>query len=130
MSDQKLALVFPTSSEVPERAPEYPIMVAEWRRNSREIIRVQLDIYNGIETVDARAWWTDPEGNLRPSRSGLTLSLKHLPALSEGLADALHRARALGLVEPERTAAKTRAAERQRRYRERHHRTRNVTRNA
>jgi Transcriptional Coactivator p15 (PC4) len=104
-------------------APVYPIIVAEWQRNSREIIRVALDQYQGREIVDARAWWRDDEGSWRPGRSGLTLSLKHLPALADGLVDALQRARALGLVESATTATnntkdKT-AAERQRRFRER-----------
>jgi Transcriptional Coactivator p15 (PC4) len=105
-------------------APVYPIIVAEWQRNSREIIRVALDQYQGREIIDARVWWWDDEGNWRPGRSGLTLSLKHLPALADGLVDALQRARALGLVDSATTAGtatkdKT-AADRQRRYRERH----------
>jgi hypothetical protein len=59
----------------------------------------------------------DDNGNWHPGRGGLTLSLKHLPALAEGLADALDRARALGLVEPvtgtnskDKTAGRTAAA--------------------
>jgi hypothetical protein len=103
-------------------ATVYPIIVAEWQRNSREIVRVALDRFNNRETIDIRSWWQDSEGNWRPGRGGLTLAVKHLPALAEGLADALQRARALGLIESNantNTKDKT-AAERQRRYRERH----------
>jgi len=105
-------------------ATVYPIVVAEWQRNSREIVRVALDSFNNRETIDIRSWWRDNEDNWRPGRGGLTLAVKHLPALAEGLAGALQRARALGLVEPvtnikSSTTDKT-AAERQRRYRERH----------
>jgi Transcriptional Coactivator p15 (PC4) len=99
----------------------YPIIIAEWRRNDREIVRVALDRFNNRETIDIRSWWQDGEGNWRPGRGGLTLSVKHLPALAEGLADALDRARALGLIESAvdaNTRDKT-AAARQRRYRER-----------
>jgi Transcriptional Coactivator p15 (PC4) len=111
--------------ESADRAIEtvFPIIVAEWQRNSREIVRVALDRYNGVETVDVRAWWRDDNGNWRPGRSGLTLSVKHLPALSKGLGDALQRVRVLGLVEVDRQTANRKdktAAERQRRYRDRH----------
>src|SRR4051794_26518154 len=93
---------------------QLPHVVAEWQRNTREIIRVSLDSYNNVPTIDIRAWWADKEGNWRPGRSGLTLSLKHLPALADGLAEALQQARALSLIEPANTKDRT-AAERQRR---------------
>lgn len=101
-------------------APAYPIIIAEWPRNSRQIVRVALDPYNNRETIDVRSWWQDGEGDWRPGRGGLTLAVKHLRALADGLADALDRARTLGLIEPATTNKKDRtAAERQRRYRAR-----------
>jgi hypothetical protein len=106
-------------SESSQPATVYPIVVAEWQRNSREIVRVALDRFNNRETIDIRSWWQDSEGNWRPGRGGLTLAVKHLPALAEGLADALDRARALGLVEPITNTKDRTAAERQRRYRQR-----------
>jgi Transcriptional Coactivator p15 (PC4) len=107
---------------VPNRAPDYPIKIAEWRRNNHQTVRITLDRFNNRETIDIRTWWPDDLGNWRPGRGGLTLAVKHLPALVQGLADALQCARALGLVEPEASAGgKDRtAAERQRRYRQRH----------
>src|SRR6478609_5766832 len=80
-------------------ATAYPIVIAEWQRNSREIIRIALDQYKGRDIVDARAWWRNEDGNWRPGRNGLTLSLKHLPSLAEGLGDAVRRARQLGIIE-------------------------------
>jgi hypothetical protein len=103
-------------------APEFPIIVAEWRRNSRESIRVALDQFNGRHTIDVRAWWQDGEGNLRPGRGGITIAVRHLPAFADGLAAALGRARALGLIEPAGNTNNTKdrtGAERQRRYRQR-----------
>jgi hypothetical protein len=119
---------------------DFPITVAEWPRNSREIVRVNLDIYNNNHTVDARAWWTDAQGNLRPGRSGLTLSVRHLVALADGLGEAVRQARALGLIEPAVAEAPSAAgqrqgrlplsnAERQRLYKERR-RTGNASDNA
>jgi Transcriptional Coactivator p15 (PC4) len=97
----------------------YPIIIAEWNRNDREVVRISLDQFNGRDTIDIRSWWRDSDGDLKPGRGGLTLAVKHLPALAEGLADALDRARALGLVEPITNTKDRTAAERQRRYRRR-----------
>ena len=59
----------------------FPITVAEWDRNSREIVRVALDQNNGRHTINA------------------TLSaVKHLPALADAIGKALARAIELGLV--------------------------------
>jgi len=61
-------------------------------------MRVALDIYNGKHTVNARVWYRDG-GELKPGRSGITLSVKHLPALAEALAKAELYARDLGLID-------------------------------
>ena len=58
----------------------FPITVAEWDRNSREIVRVALDQYNGRHTIN------------------VTLAVKHLPALADAIGKALARAIELGLV--------------------------------
>ena len=100
-------------------APAFPIVIASWRRNSREIVRVALDHFNNRETIDIRSWWQDSGGNWRPGRGGLTLSVKHLAVLADGLADALDHARALGLIEPARNTKDRTAAARQRRHRTR-----------
>jgi hypothetical protein len=78
--------------------PEFPIIVAEWDRNSREVVRVALDHYNGRHTINARVWYHDGDGALKPGRTGITLAVKHLPALADAVAKALDAARHLGLV--------------------------------
>jgi hypothetical protein len=59
----------------------FPITVAEWDRNSREIVRVALDQNNGRHTINATL-----------------LAVKHLPALADAIGKALARAIELGLV--------------------------------
>jgi hypothetical protein len=100
-------------------ADRFPIIVAEWPRNSRELVRIALDRFNNRFTIDMRSWWRDTDGSFKPSRSGLTLAVDHLPALASGLAEALERARVLGLIEATRIRKDGTAAERQRRYRQR-----------
>jgi hypothetical protein len=77
--------------------PSFPIIVSEWDRNSREIIRITLDLYNGRYTINARVWYRDGEG-VKPSKSGLTLAVKHLPALADALSQTLDAARESGLL--------------------------------
>jgi hypothetical protein len=78
--------------------PDLPFMAGEWPRNNREDVRVRLDLYKNKVIVDCRTWWRDEAGELRPGRGGLTLSVRHLPALAEALDTALAHATALGLL--------------------------------
>jgi hypothetical protein len=109
-----------TANQTPDdsKAQRLPIIIAAWPHNNHEIIRVTLDRFSNHFTIDVRRWWHDDGGILRPSRDGLTLSVKHLPALANGLVDALWWARTFGLIE---TATKDQTvAERQRRFRKRY----------
>jgi hypothetical protein len=73
-------------------------VVATWRRNARETIQVALDRYQGREVVELRTWLTAEDGSLRPTRTGITLAIRHLPQLAEALAAALTVARERGLL--------------------------------
>jgi hypothetical protein len=79
--------------------PTFPHVIAEWDRNSREVVRVALDQYQGRYTINARVWFRADDDTLRPGKSGMTLSVKHLPAMADALGKALARAIELGLVE-------------------------------
>lgn len=78
--------------------PPFPLVIAEWDRNSREVIRVALDQYNGHHTVNVRVWYRDGD-QLKPGKTGITVGVKHLAALAEASGKALERAIELGLVE-------------------------------
>ncbi len=75
-----------------------PITVAEWERNSREVVRVGLEHYNGRDTINVRVWYRDDDDMLKPGKTGITLALKHLPAMAAGLAAAMAKAEELGLL--------------------------------
>lgn len=79
--------------------PQLPHVADEWAKNRRENVRITLDEYQGTPTIDIRTWWFGDDA-LRPGRSGITLSVRHLPALAEGIAKALRDARELGLLDP------------------------------
>lgn len=65
-----------------------PVTIAEWPKNGRETLRVQLTEYQGRPIIDLRVWYKGRDGELRPSRSGLTCSTSHVQRLAEALADA------------------------------------------
>jgi len=76
---------------------EFPIVVAQWARNARDVVRVALKLYLGKHTINARVWYRNGAA-LKPSESGITLAVKHLPALAEAMGKALDGARDLGLL--------------------------------
>jgi hypothetical protein len=86
-------------STAPGAGIAFPIVIAEWDRNSREVVRVALDQYNGRHTINARVWYHDDNDVLKPGKTGITLAVKHLPALADALGKALAAARDLGLTE-------------------------------
>jgi hypothetical protein len=82
------------------KAAGLPIIIAEWPRNTGELVRISLDCFNSCFTIDIRSWWRDANGVFKPKRDGLTLAVTHLSKLADGLHKALQRAELLCLVEP------------------------------
>jgi Transcriptional Coactivator p15 (PC4) len=75
----------------------FPIVIAEWDRNAGEVVRVALDLYKGRHTINVRVWYRDG-GEVKPSKSGITLAVRHLPAVADALANALLAAHDTGLL--------------------------------
>ena len=75
-----------------------PCLIASWLKNGRETLQVKLDNFKGHAVIDCRAWYAGAGGELKPGRGGLTISVKHLPALASALAKALDVAIKAGLV--------------------------------
>jgi hypothetical protein len=74
------------------------VVIGEESLNSRDVLRVALDEYEGRRVIDARKFYKREDGTLAPTRKGLTLSIDRLPALAELIAAALDRARRDGLL--------------------------------
>ena len=73
-------------------------IIASWPKNSRETLMVKLDSYKGQAIVDCRAWYAGSDGSLKPGRGGLTVSIRHLPALAAAFARGLTAAKDMGLI--------------------------------
>jgi len=89
-------------------------IIADISKNWRETVRVELDEYNDVQLVSARVWFAGENNELKPTRKGLSVAVKHLPALAAAFADAEREARAAGLL-----AGGSKGAQRARRYRQR-----------
>lgn len=76
-----------------------PIEIAKfWRNRKGEAVIVQLREFEGHAIVDARVNFTDHEGQLRPTKKGLSIAVRRLPELAAALAKAERKARELGLL--------------------------------
>jgi len=75
-------------------------LIASIPKNRRETARISLDEFAGHQLVDLRLWFSPNAGSEpKPSPKGLSLDVKHLPALRAAIEEAERVARAAGLLE-------------------------------
>lgn len=74
-----------------------PILCGSWAKG-RDTVRVQLAEYRGKALLDCRIWYSTPEGELRPSPKGITLTVDALPELASAITKAIARAKSMGLI--------------------------------
>ena len=73
--------------------------ITTFEKNKSEEVRVELSEFNGHDLVAARIYATSrADGTRVPTRKGLTLNVRLLPELIEGLQAAEVEARAAGLL--------------------------------
>jgi hypothetical protein len=77
-----------------------PVIVNQFFCNRRgEIVRVTIDQFEGVTVLDLRKHYTGSDGISRPTRKGLTVTIKRLPDLAKAVNEAVAKARELGLIE-------------------------------
>jgi hypothetical protein len=62
-------------------------------------VHVTLSEYEGHALVSVRVYTTGSDGIDRPTVKGVSMSVRKLPELAAGMAKALERAKALGLLD-------------------------------
>lgn len=77
----------------------FPILVRQWPKSTRETLRVSLDRFHDRAVIDVRVWWWGETGELRPGKSGLTVSTRHVRQLADALAEAAKQAEERGLID-------------------------------
>lgn len=73
-------------------------IVATFKKNSREQVRVSLSDFHGHQIIDMRVFWTPDGTNWNPSKKGLAIGVEKLPLLLASLHEAVV---ALGQDAPE-----------------------------
>ena len=92
---QGLTSASATSAQGVSYAPKYGLrndydyIVAEWPLNEARKFSRSLSEFNGQPVVDARVWFNDGTGRVRPGKKGITVGVKQLPNLAEAMAKAL-----------------------------------------
>jgi transcriptional coactivator p15 (PC4) len=76
-----------------------PVVIAEWRLNRGERLRVSIEEFKGSRLISIRKWFTTNGGELRPTSRGISMAVRHLPQLTAAVEDALTFASERGLVE-------------------------------
>jgi Transcriptional Coactivator p15 (PC4) len=84
-------------SSTPKAAVAFPILVAEWPRNEREVLRIMLSKFKGHISIDVRIWFRTERGEPRPSRRGVSLRLTEISDIRTGLCKAKEIAVEMGL---------------------------------
>jgi hypothetical protein len=60
-------------------------MIAEICKNSKEKIRVSVEVYRGHKFIDCRVYFEDKAGRWCPSKKGITLSAETANEVIEAL---------------------------------------------
>lgn len=51
-------------------------VIAQFEKNATEVIRLSLTEYRGRKLIDARVYYSDDEGQYRPTKKGISLSVE------------------------------------------------------
>ena len=58
----------------------------EFQKNNRgDVVRITRDEYKGADLVNIRVWFTADDGELRPSKNGLTIRGDQITQMIEAL---------------------------------------------
>jgi hypothetical protein len=63
-----------------------------------EQLRIALSNFKGATYLAIRVWFTDDDGEMKPTGKGVNIKVEHLPAIADAIGKALKAARADGLV--------------------------------
>ncbi|RME87861.1 MAG: transcriptional regulator [Candidatus Hydrogenedentota bacterium] len=62
-----------------------PILLHEFQKNSKEIVRVEISEYRGKKLLNIRTWFLNDEGQYLPSKKGIAVSVEKIPELIDAL---------------------------------------------
>ncbi len=60
-------------------------IIADIKRNEREIIRIEVSEFKGKELINLRQWYYHVEGEYRPTQKGVALDISKYKELKEAV---------------------------------------------
>ena len=78
-------------------------MISSFEKNALEEVRVSLTEYRGHQLIDLRVYYLSADGEPRPTKKGLALSVGLYPELKESLAKLEQVLKERGLLEGSET---------------------------
>ena len=76
-------------------------------KNSRESLVINQSEFKGVKLVDVRVFYKDENGDLKPTKKGVSVRLEQLDALIKALSTVSATAREQELVEENETAVES-----------------------
>jgi len=80
--------------------PDDRTILHEFKRNAEETLRISLATFKGRTYVDLRLFYTDANGELQPTKKGITVTPELWDAFREGVAKAEEELQARNLWHP------------------------------
>lgn len=61
-------------------------LIAQFEKNATEVVRVSITEFRGRKLIDLRVYYTDDEGEYRPTRKGISISVDGYPEFRHAIA--------------------------------------------
>jgi hypothetical protein len=61
-------------------------ILAQFEKNATEVVRVSLREYRGRQLIDVRVYYSDDEGEYRPTKKGVSLTVEGYPEFKKAIA--------------------------------------------
>jgi hypothetical protein len=71
-----------------DRTVVLPVPIAQWPRNSGQVVRLRVESYRGRYRANLRIWFFDDGGELRRTRRGVPIPLEQRVSIRTGLGKA------------------------------------------
>ena len=82
-------------------------MATVLEKNSRESLVINQSEFKGVKLVDVRVFYKDENGDLKPTKKGVSVRLEQLDALIKALSELSATAREQELVEETETTTES-----------------------
>lgn len=60
-------------------------VIAQFEKNATEVLRISLTEYRGRQLLDARVYYSDDEGQYRPTKKGVSLAVSLYPEFKQAM---------------------------------------------